>query len=166
MLKKINPIIIFSGSIFVFLLTTGIKRIYLSTQAEIYEALINGGSSDFSELTDLTPGELITRQYLWPLAFAFLAVSMVFLVNWRTNKSPINSFIVLLIAFSLFPTGVINGETIPIWFTSFCYLFSTRMAKAFLIGGSVLCITGIMVLDGGNKLSTRLTKGKTSQLET
>ncbi len=138
MIKKLNLKLILVETTFVFLFITGLKRLYLSSQSEIYKAIIEEDYNKFESLTDLTMGEVLYNQYLWPLGFLVVAILIVGLINWRFKIPIINSVLILIIGISFFPLGLINGDYLPLVFNSFCYLFSNDMKTAYIIGGLIL----------------------------
>ena len=71
MTKKINIKLILVQTNFVFLLNTGLKSLYLSSQSEIYETIIAEDYDKFKSLTDLTMGKLLYNQYSRPLGFLY-----------------------------------------------------------------------------------------------
>lgn len=138
MLKKLNPQFILIQCTFVFLFVTGLKRLYLSSQIEIFDAIVKGDFEKVETLTDLSIGEVAFNQHMWPLGFLGIAVLIIGLINWRYKTPIINSALVLIIVFSFFPLGLINGIYVPALFDSFCHLFSNDMETAYLIGGCIL----------------------------
>lgn len=144
--NKLRPKLILIDVSFVFFLITGMKRLYLASQSEIYDAMIQEDSEKFKSLTDSTAGEVIFDVYYWTLAFLAIAVLIVGLINWRYKTAIVNSILTLIIAFLFFPLGLINGAFIPDLFNSFCYFFSDEMGMAFMIGGLILCGIALMLL--------------------
>ncbi len=69
MLKKLNVKLLLIETIFIFLFVTGLKRVYLSSQSEIYQAILDQDYEKFESLTDVTIPEVLSNITLYPLGF-------------------------------------------------------------------------------------------------
>ena len=146
MLKKFKIQLLFIEIAFVLLFTTGLKRLYLSSQMDIYDAIIQQDDKKFESLTDLTFGEVLHHQYLYALLFWGISVLIILFINWRSKTHFIYSILVFIISFSFFPLGLINGKYLPVLFNSFCFLFSDDGKVAYIIGGIIINITSFTIL--------------------
>ena len=146
MLKKLNSKLILIQSTFLFLLVTGMKRLYIASYSDVYEAIIAEDFDKLELLTDLSIGEFITNQVLWPFGFFLVGVLLIGLINWRYKASILNSSLTFIIVFPLFPLGLFSRGYVSSSFNSFCYLFAEKMETAFYIGGTVLTLIAVALL--------------------
>jgi hypothetical protein len=133
-------------SAFLFLLVTGLKRLYIANQAEVFMAIATRNSDKLGSLTGSTYEEFLVVQQLWPAGFFVLGVLIIALVNWRYRLSILNSVLSYAVVFALFLSGFFSVGTIPQFFNSFCYWFSDDLKTAYHVGGSILTLAGFAFL--------------------
>jgi hypothetical protein len=146
MLKKIKIKLIFTQIAAILFLVSGIKRLYIATQADIYEAIINENFDKLNSITNLTIGEFFMRPIWWTLGTFITGILIIGLINWRYKVSILNSIITFIIGFSFFPLGIFNDGIISQLLNSLCYLFSEMMGIAFFIGGTIISFIALALL--------------------
>ena len=141
MIKKLNGRLIITECFALFFLIYGVKTIHTATQSKVYEAIIAGESIE--GLTDLTLGEVLTHQVFWPLGAFFLGVLVLAVINRIYRTSILNTILIFVVVFSLFPLGIIFDGFLSQLFNSFCFLFSEKIGTAFYTGGIIITLISI-----------------------
>ena len=144
MIKRIKLKLIIIEIITLFFLISGIKRIQIATQSDVYEAVFSGNSIE--PFTDLTMGEFLTYQLLWPFGIFVAGVIIIGLMNWRYKTSVLNTVIVFIIVFSLFPLGIMHRGFIQRLFNSLGSIFSDNTGTAFYTSGIILTIIALVFM--------------------
>lgn len=105
MLKKLNAKLILIQCAFLVLFVTGMKRLYLASQSDVYEAIIEGDFEKLGLLTDLSLGDIFFNQVMWPFGFFLIGVLIMGIINRIYRVSIFNSILTFVIVFLLFPLG-------------------------------------------------------------
>ncbi len=146
MLKKLNLKLIFIESAFLFFLITGVKRLYIATQADIYHALMRNDYHAVESLTDQTMGEILANPYRLMLGSFIVGILLIAIINWKYKTSILNTILTFVIIFPMYPLGVFHNGFIARLFNTFCYLFSKNSATAFFIGGVIILFGAFSLL--------------------
>lgn len=144
--KKLNIKLILIETAFVFFFVTALLRLYIANQTEIIDAILQKDFEQYDSLTNLSLGELMTEQIFFPYKCFAIAVLIIGLINWRLKQAILNTVLVSVFSYLIFPLKLIHGGQIPQIINSFCYLFSNDRKYAFLIGGSVLGAVALFLL--------------------
>lgn len=159
MFEKLNFKLVAIDIAFVFLFTTGLKRLYVSSQAEFFQLSLDNDIEGLTAKYGSTISDLFFQLYFWPLGYMGIALLIISVINWRFKVPFINLILVFIFSLSFFPLGIINGDYIPSLFNSFCYVFSNELKTSFLIGG--ILITGASLILLGLNIKNKSIKKST-----
>lgn len=143
--KRLNIKLILIETAFIFFFVTALLRLYIANQTEIIDAILHKDEL-YDSLTNLSLGELMTEQIFFPYKSFAIAVLIIGLINWRLKQAILNTVLVSVFSYLIFPLKLIHGGQIPQIINSFCYLFSNDRKYAFLIGGSVFGAVALFLL--------------------
>ncbi|MFI1770278.1 hypothetical protein [Thalassobellus citreus] len=111
-----------------------------------FDALISENWEKFESLTDVRIGDFFANQAYWIIASLLIGILIVGLINWKNKFGIINSIIVLFLTFGISATGIYSGGIINRYLNYFCGIFAEGYGMAFLIGGLIIALIGIMIL--------------------
>lgn len=146
MFKKLNLKHVAVDIAIVFLFTTGLKRLFISSHAEIFQYALDKDIEGLTANYGSTISEFPFQLYFWPLGYMGIALLTISIINWRFKVPFINLILVLVFSLSFFPLGIINGDYIPSLFNSFCFIFSNELKSSFLIGGILITGASLVLL--------------------
>ena len=128
------------------LLTSGIKRLYFSSNPIINQ-----------EVDNLTPDNIFSFHvdaFLWSIGALLVGAIFIVVFKLKAKQSIHDTILALLIIFLLIPTGFFNKGLINSLFNSFGILFTNIRTTSALINGLLLTLSGLFLL----KFSFRLIK--------
>ena len=146
MIKKFNLKLILLECFALVFIISGLKRLYVAYNGELFDALMNDDWEKFESLTDVRIGQFFADQAYWTLASLIIGILAVGLVNWKYKFGIINSIVVLILTFGISATGIYSSGIINRYLNYFCGLFAKGYGMAFLIGGLIILLIGITIL--------------------
>ncbi|WP_203296783.1 hypothetical protein [Luteirhabdus pelagi] len=146
MLKKINYKLILLECLALIFIINGIKRFYVAYHGNKVDALMDKDFEKFQSLTDVHPGQFFRYEAYWTFSSVIFGILLVGLINWKYKLGTINSLGVLLLTSGISATGFYMSGIINRYLNYFCAIFSEKYGMAFLIGGLIILLVGILIL--------------------
>ena len=145
-LEKLFIRVSFIEILSLFFFINGIKRLYWGFQGEKFNAIMNDDLEKYYTLTSLYASQFLIRPAYWSFGAFIFGVVIVGIINWKNKIYFLNSILIFIIVFTLFPIGVFTKGLINKYLDYFCGIFSQNYSISYLIGGSILTIIGIIIL--------------------
>ena len=117
-------------SLGLILLTSGIKRLYFSSNPIIDQ-----------EVDELTPENIVSFHvdaFLWSIGALLVVAVFIVVFKLKTKQSIRDTILAILIIFLLIPTGFFNKGLINSLFNYFGYIFTNIKTTSALINGILL----------------------------
>ncbi|GGK35758.1 hypothetical protein GCM10007962_32640 [Yeosuana aromativorans] len=146
MIKELNLKLILQECFALIFIISGIDRLYVAFNGEKFDALINENWKKFELLTNVRIGQFFANQAYWTLAILIIGILIVGLINWKNKFGIINSIVVLILTFGISATGIYSSGIINRYLNYFCGIFAKGYGIAFLIGGLIILLIGILIL--------------------
>lgn len=148
---KINFKIILVQFIGCIFLIQGIQNLYFATQTEKYncyvEYLKNPKCECFQKLRlNGFGGEFMSEVYLWFFYGFVIGIIISFIINWKKNRHPLNSVLLFVILFLLFPIHFFRNEYVSLIFRQFGEIITQDFGVQNIIGGITYTIIGSSIL--------------------
>jgi hypothetical protein len=148
---KINFKIILVQFIGCIFLIQGIQNLYFATQTEKYncyiEYLKNPKCECFQKLRlNGFGGEFMSDVYLWFFYGFVIGIFITSIINWKKNRHPINSVLLFVILFLLFPIHFFRNEYVSLIFRQFGEIITQDFGVQIIIGGITYTIIGSLIL--------------------
>ncbi len=125
---------------------SGIDRLYVAYNGKQFDALMNKDWGKLESLTDERIGQFFADQAYWTLVSLIIGILAVGLINWKNKFGIINSIVVLILTFGIYKTGIYSSGIINRYLNYFCGIFAEGYGMAFLIGGLIILLIGILIL--------------------
>lgn len=125
-------------SLGLILLTSGIKRLYFSSNPIIDQ-----------EVDELTPENMVSFHvdaFLWSIGALLVVAVFIVVFKLKTKQSIRDTILAILIIFLLIPTGFFNKGLINSLFNYFGYIFTNIRTTSALINGILLTLSGLLLL--------------------
>jgi hypothetical protein len=142
MKKQINIKLILLECLALIFIINGIQRLYIASQAKIYDAVINENWKKFESLTSDSIGEFFSNRALWTFGIILVGFLAVGIINW-INKIRIILFLIIV---GISVTGFFLSGTTNQYLNYFCGLFAESYGLSFFIGGTILTTIGVAIL--------------------
>ena len=146
MIKKIIPRLILFETIALIFLINGIQRLYVSSVGEKYDAIIANDFDKYYSLTSKQIGSFLNERAYWTLGAFLVLIIIIGILNKKLKIHFINSSVVFLIIFVLFPTGFFVEGLVNNYLNCFSGIFGDSYGFSFLIGGMILTVIGIAII--------------------
>jgi hypothetical protein len=146
MIQKFNLKLILLECFALIFIISGIDRFYVAYNGNQFDALTSEDWEKFESLTDVRVGEFFANQAYWTIASLIIGILIVGLINWKNKFGIINSIVVLILTFGISATGIYSDGIINRYLNYFCGIFAEGYGMAFLIGGLIIALIGIMIL--------------------
>ncbi len=146
MIKKFYLSLILFETLALFFLINGIQRLYLASQGEKFNAIMNNDLDKYYSLTSIYASEFFVRRGYWTVGAFIFGILLIGIINWKSKINIINSILTFLIVFILFPTGVFVKGILNNYLNYFSGLFSENYSISFLISGAILSLIGLTIL--------------------
>lgn len=146
LIKKINAKIIVLEILAVFFLINGIQRLYLASQGEKFNAIMNSDMEKYYSLTSTYASVFLERRGYWSLGGFMIGILLIGIINWKIKIHFINSMVTFLIIFMLLPSGLFMKGLINNSLNNFCAHFGVSYSFSYLIGSLILIIIGVLIL--------------------
>ncbi len=146
MIKKFNLKLVLLECFALIFIISGLKRLYVAYNGKQFDALMSGDWRKFELLTDVKAGQFLANQAYWTLTSLIIGLLIVGLINWKYKFGIINSIIVLLLTFGISITGFYNTGIVNRYLNYFCGSFAEGYGMAFLIGGLIIFLIGVIIL--------------------
>jgi len=146
MIQKFNLKLILLECFALIFIISGIDRFYVAYKGNQFDALMSEDWEKFESLTDVRVGEFFANQAYWTIASLIIGILIVGLINWKNKFGIINSIVVLILTFGISATGIYSDGIINGYLNYFCGIFAEGYGMAFLIGGLIIALIGIMIL--------------------
>lgn len=146
MIKRFNLKLILLECFALIFIISGIDRLYVAYNGKKFDALMNEDWEKFESLTDVRIGQFFADQAYWTLTSLLIGILAVGLINWKNKFGLINSIAVLILTFGISATGIYSSGIINRYLNYFCGLFAEGYGMAFLIGGLIMLLIGILIL--------------------
>lgn len=146
MIQKFNLKLILLECFALIFIISGINRFYVAYNGNQFDALMSEDWEKFESLTDVRVGEFFANQAYWTIASLIIGILIVGLINWKNKFGIINSIAVLILTFGISATGIYSDGIINRYLNYFCGIFAEGYGMAFLIGGLIIALIGIMIL--------------------
>ena len=148
---KINFKIILVQFIGCIFLIQGIQNLYFATQTEKYNCFIeylkNPKCECFQKLRlNEFGGEFMSEVYLWFFYGFVIGIIISFIINWKKNTHPLNSVLLFVILFLLFPIHFFRNEYVSLIFRQFGEIITQDFGVQNIIGGITYTIIGSSIL--------------------
>lgn len=145
-IKKFNLKLIILECVALIFIISGIKRLYVAYNAEIFDAIERRDWKVYESLTDLDGPLFLASHVYWILTGMIIGVIAVGLINWKNKFGIINSIAVLILTLGISMTGFFSDGIVNRYFNYFCGIFADNTLITFLIGSSLLILVGILIL--------------------
>ncbi|WP_299224181.1 hypothetical protein [uncultured Aquimarina sp.] len=146
MIKKFNLKLILLECFSLIFIISGIDRLYVAYNGKQFDALMNKDWGKLESLTDERIGQFFADQAYWTLVSLIIGILAVGLINWKNKFGIINSIVVLILTFGIYKTGIYSSGIINRYLNYFCGIFAEGYGMAFLIGGLIILLIGILIL--------------------
>ena len=146
MIKKFNIKLILLECLALFLIINGIDRLYVAFNGEKFDALRIEDWGKFESLTDGRIGQFFANQVYWTLVALIIGIFAVGLINWKNKFGIMNSIVVSILTLGISRTGIYSSGVVNKYMNYFCGIFAKDYGMAFLIGGLILLLVGILIL--------------------
>ena len=146
MIKKFNLKLILLECFALIFIISGIDRLYVAYNGKEFDALMNKDWEKFESLTDLSGGHFLANQAYWTLYALVIGIFAVGLINWKNKFGIINSIAVVILTIGISSTGIYSSGIINRYLNYFCGIFAEGYGMAFLIGGLIILLIGILIL--------------------
>lgn len=150
-MDKINFKIILIQFIGCIFFIEGIQNLYFATQIEKYNCFIeylkNPKCECFQRLhLNGFGGEFMSNVYLWFFYGFVIGVFMASIINWKKNRYPLNSVLLIVLLFILFPIHFFRNEYVNLIFRQFGEIITQDFGVQNIIGGITYTIIGSLIL--------------------
>lgn len=146
MITKFNLKLILLECFALIFIISGLKRLYVAYNGKQFDALMSRNWEEFELLTDVRASQFLADQAYWTLTSLIIGLLIVGLINWKYKFGIINSIIVLLLTFGISITGFYSTGIVNRYLNYFCGLFAEGYGIAFLIGGLIIFLIGVIIL--------------------
>ena len=148
---KINFKIILVQFIGCIFLIQGIQNLYFATQTEKYncyiEYLKNPKCECFQKLRlNGFGGEFMSDVYLWFFYGFVIGIFITSIINWKKNRHPLNSVLLIVLLFILFPIHFFRNEYVSLIFRQFGEIITQDFGVQNIIKGITYTIIGSLIL--------------------
>ena len=148
---KINFKIILVQFIGCIFLIQGIQNLYFATQTEKYNCFIeylkNPKCECFQKLRlNGFGGEFMSDVYLWFFYGFVIGIFITSIINWKKNRHPLNSVLLIVLLFILFPIHFFRNEYVSLIFRQFGEIITQDFGVQNIIGGMTYTIIGSSIL--------------------
>ena len=150
-MTKINfkiLLIQFIGCIFFI---QGIQNLYFATQTEKFYCYIeyfkNPKCECYQKLgLNEIGAEFLSNVYLWFFYGFIVGIIIVSIINWKKNRHPLNSILLFILLFILFPIHFFRNEYVSLMFRQIGELFTQDFKVQNIIGGVTYTLIGSSLL--------------------
>lgn len=125
---------------------SGVKRFYIAYNGKLYDVLMNEDWEKYESLTDLSGPELLVNEIYWFLTTLLISILVIVLINWKNKFGHINSIAVIIITLGISSTEFYSSGFINRYLNYFCGIFAEGYGMAFLVGGSIILLVGVLIL--------------------
>jgi surface polysaccharide O-acyltransferase-like enzyme len=148
---KINFKIILVQFIGCIFFIQGIQNLYFATQTEKYncyiEYLKNPKCECFQKLRlNGFGGEFMSDVYLWFFYGFVIGIFITSIINWKKNRHPLNSVLLIVLLFILFPIHFFRNEYVSLIFRQFGEIITQDFGVQNIIKGITYTIIGSLIL--------------------
>ena len=145
-MNRINPILIILQWFGILFLINGVLRLYYSYYSvEILFLNIAEESSNSPEILSILD-TLLNSQAFFSLGTYFIGIISIALINWKKKIHYINTILVSIFLFIIFPTGLLFKGKINTFFNYFDGLFSNDDAYSYFIAGIIFILVGSILI--------------------
>lgn len=150
-MSNINFKIIFVQFIGCTFFIQGIQNLYFATQIEKYNCYIeyfkNPNCECFEKLQlDEIASEFMSNVYLWFFYGFIIGISITSIINWKKNRHPLNSILLFILLFILFPIHFFRNGYVSFIFRQFGKIFTNDFGVQNVIGGITYTLIGSLIL--------------------
>jgi hypothetical protein len=150
-MNNINPKIILIQFIGCVFLIQGIQNIYFATQNEKYECYLKyftkQKSDCFKNLNFIEAvGPFMSNIYLWFFYGFLIGVFLLGIINWKKKRNLINTVLITVLLFSLFPLKFFRNEYVSFAFRQIGNLLSENFGIQNCINGIIFTTIGSLIL--------------------
>lgn len=145
-MRKLNFILILFQWFGLFFLINGILRLFYSFYAEqiLYLLKVKEKSNSWKTLNILN--DFLYYQVYWAFGTFILGVTVIAFLNWKNKNHFLNSIVLFLLVFVIFPSGIIFRGLISNYLNYFGGLFSKDYIYSFIIGGMIFSLIGGLLI--------------------
>jgi hypothetical protein len=145
-MTKIKPLLILIQWLGIFFLINGFLRLFYSFKGTEIEYLKTAKEESHSpEYLTIFSDFLQDRTYM-TLGAYLLGIVLIALINWKRKNHFLNTIVVVVLGFAVFPMGILFGGVISKTFNHFGGLFTYHYTYSFLIGGLTFSIIGGLLI--------------------
>jgi hypothetical protein len=158
-MTKINFKIILIQFIGCIFLIQGIQNLYFATQTEKFYCYIEYFKNPKCEcyqrlgLNGIV-GEFMSDVYLWFFYGFVIGIILIFIINWKKNRHPLNSILLFFLLFCLFLIRFFRNEYVSLMFRQVGELFTQDFGVQNIIGGITYTLIGSLVLWKSYRIET------------
>ena len=153
-MRKIKIKLILIQILALMFLIAAVQRLYVSFQADKYEAIMASDWQKFESLTSLTVGGLFYEEILWGLVGLFLGTILIGYINWK-NKAPlINTVLTFVTVLILFQIGFFSGGAARHYVDAIWESMALDYRLTYLIAGLVFGLISLTLFLKSFKKST------------
>jgi hypothetical protein len=150
-MTKINFKIILVQFIGCIFLIQGIQNLYFATQTEKFYCYIeyfkNPKCQCYQRLgLNGIVGEFMSDVYLWFFYGFVIGIILIIIINWKKNRHPLNSILLFVLLFILFPIRFFRNEYVSLMFRQIGELFTPDFKVQNIIGGITYTLIGSLIL--------------------
>ncbi|WP_396192715.1 hypothetical protein [Flavobacterium sp.] len=145
-MRKIKPKLILIQWLGIFFLISGFLRLFYSFYGTEIEYLKTGKEDFHSHKTLLILSDFLWYRVYWAFGAYIFGMIIIALINWNKKNHFLNTILLLILGFAIFPMGLLFRGVISNYFNQFGGLFSKDYTYAFLIGGLTLIIIGSLFI--------------------
>ena len=91
-------------------------------------------------------GEFMSNIYIWAFYGYLVGIIIIAYINWKNKISYLNTIILTISLFALFPIRFFRKGLISVLFNSFGPIFTNNFGLQNLIGGITFTLIGIFIL--------------------
>jgi hypothetical protein len=155
---KPNWRIILTESIGVIFLIHGFGRLQKSYYSDIWKAFLESDSEKLKTQIGISLGDFLLETIMFGVYVLIVSVIILLLIKWKMKLPLIDTFLSLILVFSLFPIGFFEIDFITALFNSIGAIFSNDIGYSFLISGLILTLIGLTILWKGIKTNKNYTQ--------
>ena len=150
-MTKINIKIILVQFIGCIFLIQGIQNLYFATQTEKFYCYIEYFKNPKCEcyqrlgLNEIG-AEFMSNVYLWFFYGFIIGIFITCIINWKKNRHPLNSILLFVLLFILFPIRFFRNEYVSLMFRQFGNIFTQDFGIQNIIGGITYTLIGSLIL--------------------
>jgi len=143
---KPNWRIILTESIGIIFLIHGFGRLQKSYYSVIWKAFIESDSEKLNTQIGISLGDFLLEAIMFGFYVLIVSVIILLLIKWKMKLPLTDTFLSLILVFSLFPIGFFEIDFITGLFNSIGAIFSNDIGYSFLISGFILLLIGLIIL--------------------